>query len=163
LQRRLGHGQSSCSRLFAKLLGFGYPGGPVIDKLAPYGNPDAMKFTLASTKGNTLDFSAIETAVLRWVEGHDIAEELAERRQWRRQPGLAGDNVAMIAAAAFPKLERGEFVGARFAGAGESCTGVTFGIDYRSILWRKVHVQNDTRSSASFRTGLRRVAFRGPG
>src|SRR5947209_6960034 len=30
----------------AKLLGFGYPGGPVIDMLAPHGNPNAVKFTL---------------------------------------------------------------------------------------------------------------------
>src|SRR5499427_6023587 len=28
----------------AKLLGLGYPGGPVIDRLAPHGNPDAVKF-----------------------------------------------------------------------------------------------------------------------
>ena len=31
----------------AKLLGFGYPGGPVIDLLAPHGNPRAVRFTLA--------------------------------------------------------------------------------------------------------------------
>jgi N6-L-threonylcarbamoyladenine synthase len=65
-----------------KLLGFGYPGGPLIDKLAPYGNPDAVKFTLAKIKGNTLDFSfsGIKTAVLRWVEAHDMADEIAARR-----------------------------------------------------------------------------------
>src|SRR6476660_1043097 len=28
----------------AKLLGLGYPGGPLIDKLAPHGNPHAVKF-----------------------------------------------------------------------------------------------------------------------
>ena len=31
----------------AKLLGYGYPGGPSIDKLAPHGNPNAVKFTPA--------------------------------------------------------------------------------------------------------------------
>src|SRR5208283_3059522 len=31
----------------AKLLGFGYPGGPVIDRLAPFGNPRAVPFTFA--------------------------------------------------------------------------------------------------------------------
>src|SRR5439155_9940933 len=41
----------------AKLLGFGYPGGPVIDRLARYGNPRAVPFTLARMKGNALDFS----------------------------------------------------------------------------------------------------------
>ncbi len=66
----------------AKLLGFGYPGGPVIDMLAPYGNPWAVRFTLAKMKGNTLDFSfsGIKTAVLRWFEARDMAEEVAARR-----------------------------------------------------------------------------------
>ena len=65
-----------------KLLGFGYPGGPVIDRLAPYGNPRAVKFTLAKMKGNTLDFSfsGLKTAVLRWVEAHGMDEEIAARR-----------------------------------------------------------------------------------
>jgi N6-L-threonylcarbamoyladenine synthase len=133
-------------------------------------------------KGNTLDFSfsGIKTAVLRWVEAHDMTDEIAARRasgdirpettpkatldllasfqktvidellrrtmrsaeeinarsviisggvacnaglqaeaKKRRMPwpvyfptlGLATDNAAMIAAAAFPKLERREFAG----------------------------------------------------
>ncbi len=41
----------------AKLLGFGYPGGPVIDRLARYGDPEGVPFTLAKMKGNPLDFS----------------------------------------------------------------------------------------------------------
>src|SRR5581483_11506794 len=174
----------------AKLLGFGYPGGPVIDRLAKYGNPEALRFTFARMKGNSLDFSfsGLKTAVLRWTESQDLAEEIAARRallqarprpateEWlevtprrtldllaafqravvtellRRSssaaeaiqarsiiisggvacnsalreaalsaefpypayfpsPGLSTDNAAMIAAAAFPKLRRGEFSG----------------------------------------------------
>ncbi len=66
----------------AKLLGFGYPGGPVIDALAPYGNPHAVRFTLAKMKGNGLDFSfsGLKTAVLRWFETRDMADEVAARR-----------------------------------------------------------------------------------
>jgi N6-L-threonylcarbamoyladenine synthase len=177
----------------AKLLGFGYPGGPVVDQLAPHGDPRAVKFTLAKMSGNTLDFSfsGIKTAVLRWVEARAaesgaMDEEIATRRalfaatpqpsaeEWLRvtpratldllasfqytvieellrrairsaeeigarsmivsggvacntglrkaagtrgfpypiffpAPGLSTDNAAMIAAAAFPKLARGEF------------------------------------------------------
>jgi N6-L-threonylcarbamoyladenine synthase len=67
----------------AKLLGYGYPGGPVIDRLAPYGNPRAVKFTRAKMKGNELDFSfsGLKTAVLRWTEQHDVADEIAARRR----------------------------------------------------------------------------------
>src|ERR1700675_1587085 len=58
----------------AKLLGYGYPGGPVLDQLAPHGNPKAVKFTLARMKGNAKDFSfsGLKTAVLRWVQQHDL-------------------------------------------------------------------------------------------
>jgi N6-L-threonylcarbamoyladenine synthase len=171
-----------------KLLGFGYPGGPVIDHLAPYGNPRAVRFTLARMKGNALDFSfsGLKTAVLRWVQSRQMSAEIEMRRdllraiphpsaeQWlavtpqttrdllasfqrtvieellRRaaasaesigartliisggvacnsglrtaarearlpcpalfpSPGLSTDNAAMIAAAAFPRLARGDF------------------------------------------------------
>ncbi len=67
----------------AKLLGFGYPGGPVIDRLAPYGNPHAVRFTSAKMKGNALDFSfsGVKTAVLRWVEARDMAAEIGARKE----------------------------------------------------------------------------------
>ncbi|MDQ6708823.1 MAG: tRNA (adenosine(37)-N6)-threonylcarbamoyltransferase complex transferase subunit TsaD [Acidobacteriota bacterium] len=67
----------------AKLLGFGYPGGPIIDRIAKHGNPRAVKFTLAKMKGNKLDFSfsGLKTAVLRWVEGHDLTSEIETRRK----------------------------------------------------------------------------------
>ncbi len=173
-----------------KLIGLGYPGGPVIDRLAPFGNPLAVKFTFAKMKGNTLDFSfsGLKTAVLRWVETHAMEEEIAGRRALLRESphptleqwlsvtpqrtrdliasfqhavihellaragsaaqeigaralivsggvacntglraaaagsgagypvhfpslGLSTDNAAMIAAAAFPRLARGEFSG----------------------------------------------------
>jgi N6-L-threonylcarbamoyladenine synthase len=172
----------------AKLLGYGYPGGPIIDRLAPHGNPAAVPFTFAKMKGNALDFSfsGLKTAVLRWVESRDMESEIASRRALLRRnpvpsaedwlaltpqatldllasfqhavinelltraassaermgaramivsggvacnsglrasakaarlpypiyfptPGLSTDNAAMIAAAAFPKFERGEF------------------------------------------------------
>jgi N6-L-threonylcarbamoyladenine synthase len=53
----------------AKILGLGYPGGPVIDTLAKKGNPDAIRFTCRAING-TLDFSfsGIKTAVLYYVK-----------------------------------------------------------------------------------------------
>ena len=51
----------------SKALGLGYPGGPVIDRLAPLGNPKTVRFSLPRTKGAELDFSfsGIKTAALR--------------------------------------------------------------------------------------------------
>ncbi|HZT71763.1 MAG TPA: tRNA (adenosine(37)-N6)-threonylcarbamoyltransferase complex transferase subunit TsaD [Terriglobia bacterium] len=69
----------------AKLLALGYPGGPVIDKLARYGNPAAVEFGRIRMKGNPLDFSfsGLKTAVLYRVRGTPLASEAEERRVWR--------------------------------------------------------------------------------
>ncbi len=57
----------------AKLLALGYPGGPVIDRLARRGNPEAVRFTRPNImRGRPYDFSfsGIKTAVVRWVENN---------------------------------------------------------------------------------------------
>jgi len=66
-----------------KLLGFSYPGGPLIDRLATFGDPRAVRFSIAKMKGNALDFSfsGLKTGVLRWVESHDMAREIEARRE----------------------------------------------------------------------------------
>ena len=66
----------------AKLLGFGYPGGPVLDRLAPYGDADAMRLPLAKMKGNALDFSfsGLKTAMLRWTQAREMEGEVIARR-----------------------------------------------------------------------------------
>ncbi len=55
----------------ANILGLGYPGGPVIDKLARGGNPKAVDFPRSLLKGQSLDFSfsGLKTAVLYHVNG----------------------------------------------------------------------------------------------
>lgn len=67
----------------AKLLGFPYPGGPVIDSLAPHGDDRAVAFSPARMKGNALDFSfsGLKTAVLRWAEARDLTAEIGKRRE----------------------------------------------------------------------------------
>jgi N6-L-threonylcarbamoyladenine synthase len=78
----------------AKLLGFCYPGGPVIDRLAPHGDPHGVRFTMARMKGNELDFSfsGLKTAVVRWVESRDMTAEIAARRELlRRNPNPSAD------------------------------------------------------------------------
>ncbi len=53
----------------AKFLNLGYPGGPVIDKLAKEGNPNAIPFPRAMMKPDDYDFSlsGLKTAVLNYV------------------------------------------------------------------------------------------------
>jgi N6-L-threonylcarbamoyladenine synthase len=200
----------------AKLLGLGYPGGPMIDRLAPHGDALAVKFQIAQMKhadrrdhkegpakqsftqdeGAHFDFSysGIKTAVLRYVETQSLKARIEARRQalaemhepkvedvlrlcdqqtlnlvasfqrtivndlvtktlaaareydvrtlfvsggvaanrelratFEREAGMEGlpvffpsrglstDNAAMIAAAAFPKFLRGDFVGMDFS------------------------------------------------
>jgi len=201
----------------AKLLGLGYPGGPMIDRLAPHGDPLAVKFQMAQMKhadrrdskvgapeplakeglgDRQFDFSysGLKTAVLRHVETHKLKSAIEARREvlaaiakptvedvlrlcdrqtlnlvasfqrtmvqdlvtktlaaaqeydvrtifvsggvaanrelrstFEREAGMQGlpvffpsrslstDNAAMIAAAAFPKFLRGEFVGMDFS------------------------------------------------
>jgi N6-L-threonylcarbamoyladenine synthase len=103
----------------AKLLGLGYPGGPVIDRLAPHGDPSAVKFPPAQIKHRDrrdhlekdrrekdhrekdhrqtndlgkkqiesdrprfdFSYSGIKTAVLRYVEVHDLHRSIETRRQ----------------------------------------------------------------------------------
>lgn len=63
----------------SKLIGLGYPGGPVIDRLAQRGNKRAIIFPLAEIKSKeagalSLDFSfsGLKTAVLRQVRENNI-------------------------------------------------------------------------------------------
>lgn len=69
----------------AKLLALGYPGGPVIDRLARHGNARKAEFGRIRMKGNQLDFSfsGLKTAFLYRVRGTPLAREAEERRGWR--------------------------------------------------------------------------------
>jgi len=59
----------------SKLLGLGYPGGPIIDRLSREGDPKAVRFPRAYLPG-TLDFSfsGIKTAVRLKVEKEKLSE-----------------------------------------------------------------------------------------
>lgn len=59
----------------ARLLGLGYPGGPLVDRLAAEGDPRAIVFPRGLTSRHDLErhrfdfsFSGLKTAVARWVE-----------------------------------------------------------------------------------------------
>lgn len=85
----------------AKLLGLGYPGGPVVDRLSTHGDPKAVKFPPAQIKHRDrrgrhdgkeafrdddrprfdFSYSGIKTAILRYVESHGMREAIEARRQ----------------------------------------------------------------------------------
>ena len=58
----------------AKLLGLGYPGGPVLDRLAASGDPNRFPFSVARFSDGSEDFSfsGLKSAVLRTVREHGI-------------------------------------------------------------------------------------------
>ncbi len=80
----------------AKLLGLGYPGGPVIDRLAPHGDAAAVKFPPSQIKHRDrrdrgkpvserprfdFSYSGIKTAVLRYVELHNMKAAVEARQK----------------------------------------------------------------------------------
>ena len=56
----------------SKVMGLGYPGGPIIDRLARQGNPHAYKFAEPHIPGMDYSFSGLKTSFLynlrKWVE-----------------------------------------------------------------------------------------------
>jgi N6-L-threonylcarbamoyladenine synthase len=92
----------------AKLLGLGYPGGPWIDALAPHGDPSSVAFTLTQVKQKVhrpdprpvaprfpFSFSGIKTAVLRYVQIHDLYPSIERRRAALAPIPLAGPAAAL--------------------------------------------------------------------
>lgn len=53
-----------CIDKCSKVMGLGYPGGPIIDKLARQGNQDAFQFSRPQIKGYDYSFSGLKTSFL---------------------------------------------------------------------------------------------------
>ena len=51
----------------AKLLGLGYPGGPIVDRLAKDGDPSAFRFAKPNISGLDYSFSGIKTSLLYFL------------------------------------------------------------------------------------------------
>lgn len=58
----------------AKIMGLPYPGGPMIDKLAKDGNPDAFRFPITSMPALDFSFSGIKTAFLYFIR-NEVAKD----------------------------------------------------------------------------------------
>ncbi len=75
----------------SKVMGLGYPGGPIIDRLARQGNPRAYKFAEPHIPGMDYSFSGLKTSFLynlrKWVEDEpDFVErhkeDIAASLEW---------------------------------------------------------------------------------
>jgi tRNA N6-adenosine threonylcarbamoyltransferase len=129
----------------AKLLGLGYPGGPVIDRLAPHGDPKAVKFAPAQIKHRDrrgrndgkavssaddrprfdFSYSGIKTAILRFVESHGMYGAVESRRKTLAgipKPKLEDylatcDNLTLDLVASFQRAIVDDLVGKTLAAA----------------------------------------------
>ena len=54
----------------ARMLKLGYPGGPLIERLALKGNPESIKFPRAIPNSLDFSFSGLKTAVLYYIQKH---------------------------------------------------------------------------------------------
>jgi N6-L-threonylcarbamoyladenine synthase len=84
----------------AKLLGLQYPGGPVIDRLAKLGKPDAVRFSIAKISDRSLDFSfsGIKTAVLNLAKHEGLTRKTEDetKQDPHRLDILAGFQEAVV-------------------------------------------------------------------
>jgi N6-L-threonylcarbamoyladenine synthase len=132
----------------AKLLALGYPGGPMIDKLSAHGDPTAVSFPPARLKHPDrndrranqeseqphfdFSYSGIKTAVLRYVETHDLRRSIEARRQATSaiaQPTIADylshcDRPTLDLVASFQRALVEDLVGKTLAAA-RACNAAT--------------------------------------
>ncbi|MDP0493319.1 MAG: tRNA (adenosine(37)-N6)-threonylcarbamoyltransferase complex transferase subunit TsaD [Fusobacterium sp. JB021] len=59
----------------ARVLGIGYPGGPVIDKMYYEGNPNFLKITTPKVNDYDFSFSGIKTSVINYVNKMNMKKE----------------------------------------------------------------------------------------
>lgn len=71
----------------AKILGLGYPGGPLIDKLAKEGNPKAFKFSKPRVGDMEFSFSGLKTGILYFIQ-----------RETEKNPNFVEENKTDICA-----------------------------------------------------------------
>lgn len=70
----------------SKMLGLGYPGGPLIQKAASVGDENTFNFPIGKGKGKyDFSFSGLKTSVLRVIQSEQVGEHLNE---------LTGQNIA---------------------------------------------------------------------
>jgi N6-L-threonylcarbamoyladenine synthase len=92
----------------AKMLGLGYPGGPIIEKIAQKGDATKVKFTQAKISDGRpdLSFSGLKTAVSRYVRENDVEPVSAGEEPSQTIVDLAASFQAAVVKALVVTLEK---------------------------------------------------------
>jgi N6-L-threonylcarbamoyladenine synthase len=86
----------------ARMLALGYPGGPIIDRLAAHGNAQAVRFNEPKMSGNAFDFSfsGIKTAVLYHLRRNlHLEPEIEARRKALERGERSADALRALSSA----------------------------------------------------------------
>jgi tRNA N6-adenosine threonylcarbamoyltransferase len=141
----------------AKLLGLGYPGGPIVDRLAATGDDRAVRLpgtrlthpdrNAPHLKGDLdFSFSGLKTAVLRTVR---------ERQQ--AHPGALSDQEIADICASFQRVVVTTLVDRAFDAArrfGAKSIGVAGGVSANSLLRAEITFHGEQREMPTFLPGL---------
>lgn len=143
----------------AAILGLGYPGGPIVDRLAQQGDPRSVRFPRSMLGPESLDFSfsGLKTAVLYHVRGEKGREREASALSQQEVADVCAAFQAACVETLVKKIRRGaESVGARsvIIGGGVSANrGLRVAMDNFEI---RVHVppMPYTTDNAAMTAGL---------
>jgi N6-L-threonylcarbamoyladenine synthase len=135
----------------AKMLGLGFPGGPIVDKLAREGNPDFAKFPRSFLDAESLDFSfsGIKTSVLYWLRDRGL---LNESRASKLTPRMLSDICASFQAAIVDVLVGKTLSAAERYGVDNIC--VAGGVSANSELRRRMEEIGRRNSLRVFFPGI---------
>jgi N6-L-threonylcarbamoyladenine synthase len=114
----------------ARMLALGYPGGPIIDRLAAHGNPRAIRFgepKMSSGNPHDFSFSGIKTAVLYHLRRNpQLQPEIEARRRALARGERSADGLRALASpatldliASFQRTVVDDLVGRTLAAAAE--------------------------------------------
>jgi N6-L-threonylcarbamoyladenine synthase len=121
LGQTLDDAAGECFDKVAKMLGVGYPGGPVIDRLSQEGNARYVAFPRAYLGKDSLDFSfsGLKTAVLNYLD--PIAEDQIQEHMADIAASFQAAVVEVLVEKCFRAVRRAEGVGHLAVAGGVAC------------------------------------------
>ena len=136
----------------AKMLGLGFPGGPIIDRLAAGGNREFVRFprSYLDLAGYDFSFSGVKTAVLYWLRDNNLrsARPASGQGQSRLPEALCADLCASFQAAVVDVLVAKTIRAATEFGVGN--IAIAGGVSANSELRKRLKAETDERRISLF-------------